>query len=434
VKVLAIDFETANNDPFSPCAVGLAWIHSGTVVRREYRLIRPKEMRFGFHNIRIHGIKPEDVEGALEFPEVISEFLPDISGCLLLAHNAVFDVDVLCATLAIYAKPIPGFSYLCTQLVSRRSWPSERAFDLPALACRLGFEFQHHNASDDAFACAQVALAATREVGAIDVTDIGRKIYLRAGRVDVVGIIPCESFDGNENQEIPAQPIYTRIHSRYFEASQKHKLSEGLHFIVRGRTGNRYEIAEEKRAGFFPVRCSCAAGQNNRRCWHVEALLDGDVTNLLSENVSDVEKLADLVQAFESKSQQQPPKIRTARRPPPPMVPFSKSICEPRYIPAASHVLGWIGLVSTFSVAERDSPVAGKTVVFTGALEKMTRDEAKAMAERLGAKVSGSVSKKTDLLVAGPGAGSKLKDAQKHGVAVLTEDDWFKLVDVGNRC
>ena len=84
--------------------------------------------------------------------------------------------------------------------------------------------------------------------------------------------------------------------------------------------------------------------------------------------------------------------------------------------------------VEALEAVATSSPVAGKTVVFTGALERMTRDEAKAMAERLGAKVSGSVSKKTDLLVAGPGAGSKLKDAEKHGVEVIDEDGWFRLV------
>ena len=78
--------------------------------------------------------------------------------------------------------------------------------------------------------------------------------------------------------------------------------------------------------------------------------------------------------------------------------------------------------------SQRPRRCPGKTVVFTGALERMTRDEAKAMAERLGAKVAGSVSKKTDILVAGPGAGSKLKEAEKHGVTVIDEAGWFELL------
>ncbi|PWV99235.1 DNA ligase (NAD+) [Hoeflea marina] len=78
----------------------------------------------------------------------------------------------------------------------------------------------------------------------------------------------------------------------------------------------------------------------------------------------------------------------------------------------------------------QDSPVAGLTVVFTGSLEKMTRDEAKAMAERLGAKVAGSVSKKTDIVVAGPGAGSKLAKATELGLRTMSEDEWFELVGV----
>jgi DNA ligase (NAD+) len=74
------------------------------------------------------------------------------------------------------------------------------------------------------------------------------------------------------------------------------------------------------------------------------------------------------------------------------------------------------------------SPISGKTVVFTGTLEKMTRPEAKARAERLGAKVAGSVSKKTDYVVAGPGAGSKLKEAERLGLKVLSEDEWLALI------
>jgi DNA ligase (NAD+) len=88
--------------------------------------------------------------------------------------------------------------------------------------------------------------------------------------------------------------------------------------------------------------------------------------------------------------------------------------------------------VESMEQARRDTKVAGKTVVFTGSLERMTREEAKTMAERLGAKVAGSVSKKTDYVVAGPGAGSKLARAKEAGVAVLSEDEWLRLVGQGD--
>ncbi|MGM5033722.1 NAD-dependent DNA ligase LigA [Tardiphaga sp. 803_E3_N1_3] len=100
---------------------------------------------------------------------------------------------------------------------------------------------------------------------------------------------------------------------------------------------------------------------------------------------------------------------------------------EKRNVKALDELLSEIEVLDV-AQAKTDTPVAGKTVVFTGSLTKFTRDEAKAGAERLGAKVAGSVSKKTDYVVAGEDAGSKLTKARDLGVAVLTEEEWLALI------
>ncbi|MBX4992026.1 DNA ligase (NAD+) [Rhizobium binae] len=107
------------------------------------------------------------------------------------------------------------------------------------------------------------------------------------------------------------------------------------------------------------------------------------------------------------------------------MVEFYK---EPRNVEVIGRLLQEVTPVEAEQPVTAGSPVAGKTVVFTGSLEKFTRDEAKARAESLGAKVAGSVSKKTDIVVAGPGAGSKLDKARELGVQTMDEDEWLALI------
>ena len=101
---------------------------------------------------------------------------------------------------------------------------------------------------------------------------------------------------------------------------------------------------------------------------------------------------------------------------------------EPHNLEAVDALLAEIDVQPYERIAAVASPVTGKTVVFTGTMERLSRNEAKAQAERLGAKVAGSVSKKTDYVIAGADAGSKLSKAQELGVTVLTEDEWIALV------
>jgi DNA polymerase-3 subunit epsilon len=154
--------------------MGLAWIEGGRVTRVEERLIRPREM--AFHYTWIHGIGPDDVRDAPEFPGVFAEFRSELKGALLLAHNAPFDMGVMRGCARVYRLRAPRFSYLCTLGIARTVWPELRSKALDSVARHLGLCFRHHNAAEDARICAEIALAAAREVGALEVADIPARL------------------------------------------------------------------------------------------------------------------------------------------------------------------------------------------------------------------------------------------------------------------
>lgn len=290
MSIVAIDFETANEQRTSPCSVGLAWVEDGRVTEVEHHYIRPPEMRFSPMNTSIHGIRPEDVVGAPEFPELLDTLRSRMAGSLVVAHNAPFDISVLRRTCEFYSVQPPELEFLCTVGVSRSLWAALPSARLPVVCEHLGIDLTHHHAGNDARACAMIALAAAKETGCLSIRELPMHLGMSVGRLSSSEYLPCSGS-------------YTR------------------------RTVNSVQV-------------------------------------------------------------------------------------RPSFPGASSAGLTLSGIV----------------LVFTGQLFSMTRDEAKAQAEALGARVSGAVSRKTNLVVAGPGAGSKLRDAEELGIDILSEDEWLTMI------
>ena len=296
MRAVAIDFETANEQRASACSIGLAWIEDGRVTDRETHLIRPPEMRFAPVNIRIHGITPDMVEDAPEFPDVLASLRERIDGCdMVLAHNAGFDMSVVRASCDTYALSYPEFDYLCTVKVAQKVWRDLGTARLNALGDHLGIAFKHHDAGEDAFVCAEIALEAMRLNQVANLHELARATQVGVGRMNATGYSACSA------------PRVTR-----------------------------------PRNGSAPSA------------------------------FSDVYR-------------------------PVPGMPRSMD---------------------------------GKRVVFSGQLTRFSRNEAQEIAGRFGARVMGSVTAKTDLVVVGNGAGSKLDRARHLGLKLLSEADFLDLITV----
>ena len=191
MKTIAIDFETANEERGSACSVGLAWIEDGRIVRVEERLIRPKDMRFSPFNIAVHGIRPEQVEDAPEFPEVMEEFMDDFHESTMIAHNAAFDFSVMRGTYDKYRQRYPQLSYLCSVKMTQRVWPTLPSHKLNVIANHLQLRFVHHNAAEDAVVCAAASIAVAKALEVADIRDVPAKIGMVTGRLHATGYDPC---------------------------------------------------------------------------------------------------------------------------------------------------------------------------------------------------------------------------------------------------
>jgi len=184
----SIDFETASRRPDSACQLGLVKVVDGKITDQYCWLIRPKPFIFHGSNIQIHGITPEQVRTKPEFAELWNEIRTIIGESCLVAHNASFDLRVLLSTLRTQRLAVPEMEYTCTRSIARRTWPHLRRFGLKPLSDWLGIRFQHHDALEDAIACAKLLLAAGMDQESTSLSDLEKKLRLSRGRAGSWGM------------------------------------------------------------------------------------------------------------------------------------------------------------------------------------------------------------------------------------------------------
>ena len=157
----AIDFETANEQPSSVCSVGVVIVRGGQIVDSYYSLIHPEPEYYQWFCRRVHGLGPEDTDGAPVFPYVWEKIAPLVEGLPLVAHNSRFDEGCLKAAFQVYQMDYPDYRFYDTLAASRRAFGcSLPNHQLQTVAAACGFDLaNHHHALADAEACAHIAMS-----------------------------------------------------------------------------------------------------------------------------------------------------------------------------------------------------------------------------------------------------------------------------------
>jgi DNA polymerase-3 subunit epsilon len=154
----AIDFETANNERSSVCAVGVVIVRDGEIVDTFYSLIQPEPNYYSYWCTRVHGLCCDDTDDAPIFPEVWKQIEPLIQGLPIVAHNSRFDEGCLRAVYRTYQMDYPDYIFLDTLRASRRALPHLSNHQLHTVAAALGYDLKnHHHALADAEAAAWIA-------------------------------------------------------------------------------------------------------------------------------------------------------------------------------------------------------------------------------------------------------------------------------------
>ena len=170
----AIDFETANGASASPCAVGLVKVAEGKIVDTFSTLIKPPYPNdwFAVGNIKVHGIKPEDVLDAPSWAEALEQMLLFFGTDDLIAHNAGFDMGVLKASTALIQYELPDLRYGCSLIMARKTYNLE-SYRLNQVAYAIGHEeFDHHDALADSDACARIVIHMADRHGVSSLDDL----------------------------------------------------------------------------------------------------------------------------------------------------------------------------------------------------------------------------------------------------------------------